>query len=107
MQAEEQLAAGRVVAPDTDMAEQEALLKPHRSARKIRLARWRYRQRVAEMAAVGMESDDAGKAFFGETDAKLGGLNIFGQLVGWCQCGGGQLHFVGLRRRRLRSGVGE
>jgi hypothetical protein len=51
------------------MAEQEALLESYRSACKIRHARWRYRQWVAEVAAFGKERDDeAGEAVFGETD---------------------------------------
>ena len=55
LQAEEQLDAGRTVAPDADLAEQEALLQSYRSSREIRLARWRYRQRVAEVAAASKE----------------------------------------------------
>ena len=52
-----------------DVPEQEALLESYRSAREIRLARWRYRQRVAEVAAAGKECDnDASEALFGDTD---------------------------------------
>ena len=43
LQAEEQIAVER--------AEQEALLDSYRSARKGRLECWRYRMRVAEVAA--------------------------------------------------------
>ena len=38
LQAVEQVAAGRAVAPDADLAEQEAMLESYHSARKIRLA---------------------------------------------------------------------
>ena len=47
------------------MADQEALLESYLSTREIRLARWRYRQRVAD---AGKECDDGtGEAVFGET----------------------------------------
>ena len=51
LQAEEQIAA-----------EQEALLDSYRTARKGRLERWRYRMRVAEVAATYKEDDEAGGA---------------------------------------------
>jgi hypothetical protein len=60
LQAEEQIVAER--------AEQEALLESYRSARESRLMRWRYRMRVAEVAAAYKEGDEAGEALFGETD---------------------------------------
>ena len=44
----------------------------YRSARKGRLERWRYRMRVAEVAAAykdaSKEGDEAGEALFGETE---------------------------------------
>ena len=51
-----------------ERAEQEVLLNSYRSARKGRLERWRYRMRVAEVAAAYKEGDEAAEALFGETE---------------------------------------
>jgi hypothetical protein len=57
------------------MAEQEALLESYRSSREIRLARWRYRQRAAEVATAGKEcEDEAAEAVFGEIDEEDEGI---------------------------------
>src|SRR4051812_6067498 len=60
LQAKEQIDAGR--------AEQEALLDSYHSAREGRLARWRYRMRVAEAAVAYKEGDEAAEALFGKTE---------------------------------------
>ena len=44
------------------------LLDSYRSARKGCLERWRYRMRVAEVAAAYEEGNKAGEALFGETE---------------------------------------
>lgn len=70
LQAEEQLSTGKAVASDADLTEQETLPESYRSACKIRLARWWYRQQVAEVAAGYKEGDKAGEVMFGETEEK-------------------------------------
>jgi hypothetical protein len=53
---------------DADLAEQAVLVDSYRSARKIRLARWRYCQRAAELAASYKECDEAADEVFCETN---------------------------------------
>lgn len=65
---EEQLNASREIAPDADVAEQAVLLESYRSARQIRLDRWRYRQHQAELEAAYKKFDEATDEVWGKTD---------------------------------------
>ncbi|KAE8768215.1 Peroxisomal biogenesis factor 3 [Hordeum vulgare] len=52
------LGAGITVAPDADLAKQEALLESYRSAHEICISRWRYRQWVVEVAAAAKHDEE-------------------------------------------------
>ena len=82
-----------------EWAEQEALLESYCSTRESRLARWRYRMRVAEVAATYKEDDEAGEALFGETDDEAEDNAGSAEAPPYRQQGGG---FPSLRRGTAR-----